>query len=313
MLARVANNLFWMGRYLERTEHIARYVNVNYFSSLDASNDVSQSRQFVLKSILFMADDIVCDDEKVLNENDVIYDIGLNPKKTYSIFSCFKSARDNASGSRDLLSTEVFESINSLHHYILNYSVEHFTNKGLDEFTTHITKEVAVLRGRIIDTLMHDEAYAFISLGMNLERASQIIRIINTKYIDAESSKSKLHEDFNTSPEWITLLKCTQSFDMMKRYYKKTPTSANTLEFLILNPLCTKSVLSSLNSAASNIKILTHKETLDSTSFLINKTRFEYKYTEVDEIEGRFAECIEEIIAKITDISTSIEEEFFSF
>ena len=52
MLARVANNLFWMGRYIERSEHIARYMNVNYFSSLDAPNELSQSRQFVLRSIL---------------------------------------------------------------------------------------------------------------------------------------------------------------------------------------------------------------------------------------------------------------------
>ena len=50
MLARVANNLFWMGRYIERSEHLARYLNVNYFSSLDAPNELSQSREFVLRS-----------------------------------------------------------------------------------------------------------------------------------------------------------------------------------------------------------------------------------------------------------------------
>ena len=52
MLARVANNLFWMGRYIERAEHVARYLNVNYFSSLDAPNELSQSRQFVLRSMM---------------------------------------------------------------------------------------------------------------------------------------------------------------------------------------------------------------------------------------------------------------------
>ena len=55
MLARLANNLFWMGRYIERSEHLARYLNVNYFSSLDAPNELSQSRQFVLRSIMFMS------------------------------------------------------------------------------------------------------------------------------------------------------------------------------------------------------------------------------------------------------------------
>ncbi len=57
MLARVANNLFWMGRYIERSEHIARYMHVNYFSSLDAPNELSRSRQFVLNSMLRMIGD----------------------------------------------------------------------------------------------------------------------------------------------------------------------------------------------------------------------------------------------------------------
>lgn len=82
MLARVANNLFWMGRYIERAEHVARYLNVNYFASLDAPNEQSQSRQFVLQSMLFMADDLI-DLESELDEEKVLYDIGLNPEKVF--------------------------------------------------------------------------------------------------------------------------------------------------------------------------------------------------------------------------------------
>ena len=70
MLARVANNLFWMGRYIERSEHIARYLNVNYFSSLDAPNQLSQSRQFVLRSMCFMVGDPELDDDKILLEKE---------------------------------------------------------------------------------------------------------------------------------------------------------------------------------------------------------------------------------------------------
>ena len=115
MLARVANNLFWMGRYLERTEHIARFINVNYFSSLDAPNEVSQSRQFVLKSILYMVNDTVIDSDDELNEQEVLFDVALNPENEFSILNCFKYARENASSARDLLSMELFRSINELY------------------------------------------------------------------------------------------------------------------------------------------------------------------------------------------------------
>ena len=79
MLSRVANNLFWMGRYLERSEHVARYTNVNYFSSLDAPNELSHSRQFVFQSILSMVGEISNNQVKEdINEADVFFDICLN-------------------------------------------------------------------------------------------------------------------------------------------------------------------------------------------------------------------------------------------
>ncbi|MGY5353164.1 alpha-E domain-containing protein [Wenyingzhuangia sp. IMCC45533] len=313
MLARVANNLFWMGRYLERTEHIARFLNVNYFSSLDAPNELSQSMQFALKSILFMVNDEIIDKDEVLIEKDVLFDVALNPDNDYSILSCFKCARENASSSRDMISIELFESINQLHHYITNYSKELFIVNGLDEFTSYVTKEIVALRGKIQETLIHDETYAVISLGINLERASQVIRIINTKYIDAKSSLSGLHDNFNTSYEWITLLKCVQAFDMMKRHYKKTPKSAETLEFLILNPQCPRSIISCLNNIAKSIKLLKGEETIESTSFLINKTRCEYSYLSINEIEGKFSDSIEQIIEKIAAISLRVEKQFFGY
>ena len=85
MLARVANNLFWMGRYIERTEHIARFMNVNYFSSLDAPHELSHSRQFVLRSMMFMVGEHVNEESEQLNEQNTLYKIGLDSEFPYSI------------------------------------------------------------------------------------------------------------------------------------------------------------------------------------------------------------------------------------
>jgi len=84
MLARVADNLFWMGRYVERTEHMARYLNVNYFSSLDAPNPRSQSQDFVLRSMMTMAG---MDENKTtkLKQQEVLYRIGLDPQTPVSL------------------------------------------------------------------------------------------------------------------------------------------------------------------------------------------------------------------------------------
>ncbi len=315
MLARVANNLFWMGRYIERSEHIARFMNVDYFSSLDAPNDLSQTRQFVLKSILFMVGDPVKDDHQILNEEEVLYRVGLNPDNKFSIINNVKYARENANSARDLISTELYESINKFYHFVLNYPVETFVKNGLYDFTVNVAEMSSVLRGKIRGTLLHDSIYAIIMMGVNIERATQITRIINAKYNDALTSQGSYGNKFGNSFEWTTLLKCAESYDMMRRLYKKTPTSITTLEFLILNPNCPRSVMNCLNQVYGHIQILDPSKVYnkESTAFLIGKVRSEYQYKHIEEIEGDIQTFIENILNSLAEVSQKMEKEFFDF
>lgn len=315
MLARVANNLFWMGRYIERSEHIARYLNVNYFSSLDAPNITSQDRQFVLRSMLFMVGDPVSDEKQKLNEQEVLFNIGLNPEFPYSIINNVKHARENGNSARDLISTELYESINKFYHYVLKYPPEVFVKNGLHEFTVNVSEMSAILRGKIRGTLLHDAVYAIIMMGVNIERATQVIRMINAKYHDALSAQGSYGDKFSNSFEWTTLLKCAESYDMMRRFYKKTPTSISTLEFLILNPNCPRSVMNSLNQVFGHIKILDPSIAYNkkSTAFLIGKVRAEYQYKYIEEIEVDIQSFIDDILQSLAEISLKMEKEFFNY
>lgn len=315
MLARVANNLFWMGRYIERSEHIARYLNVNYFSSLDAPNAKSQDRQFVLRSMLFMLGEPENDVNKILIEEDVLYKIGLNPDSQFSIINNVKHARENANSARDLISTELYESINKFYHFVLKYPSEVFIKNGLHDFTSNVAEMTAVLRGKIRGTLLHDSVYAIIMMGVNIERAMQIIRIINAKYNDALKAQGGYGDKFSHSFEWTTLLKCAESYDMMRRFYKKTPTSISTLEFLILNPNCPRSIMNCLNQVYGHIKILDPSRAYNkkSTAFLIGKVRAEYEFKYIEEIEGNIQTFIEDILQSLNDISQKMEKEFFNY
>jgi uncharacterized alpha-E superfamily protein len=315
MLARVANNLFWMGRYIERSEHTARYLNVNYFSSLDAPNELSQSRQFVLQSMLFMVGDPVKNESEVLNEEAVLHQIGLDPNFPFSIINNVKYARENANSARDLISTELYESINKFYHFVLNYPSEVFVKNGLHDFTVNVAEMSSILRGKIRGTLLHDEIYAIIMMGINMERATQIIRIINAKYNDALKAQGSYGDKFGNSFEWTTLLKCAESYDMMRRYYKKKPTSISTLEFLILNPNCPRSIMNSLNQVYDHIQVLdpNKRYNRNSTAFLVGKVRAEYQYKFIEEIEGDIQNFIENILNSLSEISQKMEKEFFDY
>ena len=303
-----------MGRYIERAEHVARFTNVNYFSSLDAPNKLSQSRDFVLQSIYKMAGESELP-TKGIKEETVLFDVGLNPEKNYSIITSIRMARENANSSRDLISTEFYESINKHYHYINNYSVEHFTKTGLYDFTTHVSEQSAILRGKIRGTLLHDEVYALVMLGINIERAIQITRIINVKFEDAEKATGGYANPIINSFEWTTLLKCAESYDMMRRLYKKVPNQTNTLEFLILNPNCPRSVMNSLNEIFKHIKQLDALKIKDhdSAAFLVGKTRASYLYKTIDDISEDFKKSIQEILNCLLEMSVRIEKEYFNY
>lgn len=316
MLARVANNLFWMGRYIERSEHVARFMHVNYFSSLDAPNEMSQDRQFVLRSLRFMIGDPVKEEDMLLDEEQLLYDMGMNPNIPYSIISNVKWARENANSARDLISTELYEAINKFYHFVLNYPVDVYVKRGLYDFCVNITEMTTILRGKIRGTLLHDEVYAIIMMGMNLERATQIIRIVNTKYNDAILARGDLiGEEMGQSFEWVTLLKCAESYDMMRRYYRKPPNSISTLEFLILNADCPRSVMNSLNQVTKHIKVVDGSKSpgKDSTAFLVEKVRADLKFKYVEEIQDQIPDFIEKKLNDLVHIARKMEKEFFNY
>ncbi|SNR62214.1 Uncharacterized conserved protein, Alpha-E superfamily [Lutibacter agarilyticus] len=313
MLARVANNLFWMGRYIERSEHLARYLSVNYFSSLDAPSELSQSRQFVLRSILFMASNEIPKSDVKLKEEDVLFNIGLNIKKPYSIISSFNFAHENARSSRDLISTELFESLNTINHKIKNYCAKTFVKNGLYDFTSMITKSTPELRSKIQGTILHDELYAVIMLGIYLERALQVTRIINSKCSDASVENMKHQDIKGNTHQWSTLLKCIASYDMMRRFYKKTPTRNTTLEFLILNEDCPRSIKSCLNQIETYVNILVkhHKIENNSAAFLIRRLNAEFKYKIIEDIEENIQVFISDLINKLVIIGEKLDENYF--
>ncbi|AOW19777.1 alpha-E domain-containing protein [Urechidicola croceus] len=313
MLARVANNLFWMGRYIERSEHLARYLNVNYFSSLDAPDDLAQSRQFVLRSIMYMVSNEIIDADKELKEEDVLYNVGLNKEKPYSIINSIIYAHENARSSRDLISTELFESINKLNHNVKGYSVPNFVKNGLYDFTCMITQSTSELRSKIKSTLLHDEVYAIIMLGVYLERIIQISRIINSKVSDATVENEFKIDLIDESYQWSTLLKCVFSYDMMRRFYKKTPTRRTTLEFIILNSKCPRSIKNCLNQIFKYICIISRFKDIPSNSsaFLIGKMKSEFEFKLIDEINDDLEGFMTKLITDLTEIAEKIEEDYF--
>ena len=136
MLARVADSLYCTGRYIERSEHLARYLKVQYFTILDAP--MSQNKDFVFKSILNMYG-IKFDPNSEVDEQEVLFEVGLSPSNNVSILSTIAAARENARTFRYLISTELWEVINQYYLFAKEYDPTFFTTSGLYDFSVNST------------------------------------------------------------------------------------------------------------------------------------------------------------------------------
>ncbi len=312
MLARVANDLFWMGRYLERADHVARYSKTNYFSSLDAPNKISNSRSFVLESIGLMTGIPV---ELPAEEKKVLYAVAFDREFSSSIISLVTSARQNAHATRFLLSTEVWEAINKFYHFVNQYDKEAFLNTGLYDFTFQVSETCSALRSKLVTTLLHDEAYSVIMLGTYLERAIQVLRMINTKVIDVQKiQKANDHlGDYNY--EWTTLLRCAETFDMSKKFYKKTPNQLETIDFLVLQRINPKSIIHCLEHVRSHIRRISVNAQFDrdGIDFRVGKILAHYQYLTINEIESDLPGFLNDALSVLGEIGMKVQKAYFSY
>lgn len=316
MLSRIANSLFWMGRYIERSEHLARYTKVHYFSALDAPQ--TQNKEDLLTSILKNAglDHLYFKDYPTINEQAVLFYVSLDITNPFSIASAVNSARENARGARDSISSELWEAINKYYHEVNDYALNPFDTDDTFDMMQTMIQNCNVIRGLIDNTMLHTDAWNLIALGVHIERAIQILRILITKTDDLENVKQNELETTISNYHWSTLLKSAESYDMCNRFYKATPSQDNALEFLILNQSFPKSVSFNLNAAFEMFQKITAFKNEKSEKFLfdVGKLLFAFKYLTIEEIkEQKLDEFLNNSLNAVYTIAGQFEHEYLKF
>lgn len=301
-----------MGRHIERADHLARYSKANYFSSLDAPILKTYDRKFVLESMLYMAG--IFDMENI-NERDVLFKIGLDTQNPNSIINNITSARENARGARNTISTDLWEAINKYYHLVMNYPQEIYLTTGLFDFSQMISDQTSIVGSKIYATLLHDEEWAMILIGMYIERGLQIIRIINSKLNDIYKIEVAGNTETELSFEWSNLLRCLESFDMNRKFYRSIPNREQVLEFLVLNAACPRSIAYALNGVRRYEEKISRNENQDgnTTSFKIRKLAEQYKYLSYDEFKDDIYKLLNSTQNKLMEIGSEFEKKYLSF
>jgi len=316
MLSRLANHLFWMGRYLERGEHLARYVKVQYFQVLDAPREMN--KELALRSIIFMVGGIKQYFQKYdkLVDEVVLQFCCFDKKNEYSITNVTNLARDNARSARDMISQESWEAINRFHHNLSTYSVSEFVHDRHYDFCQYVIENVVIVKGLLQNTLLHDSVWSMINIGIHLERAIQINQIILAKLRDIQTTNpNDLARNLLKNYHLNNLLHCAGGFDISRKMYKRLPDRHNVIELLILHPEFPKSIAYNLNALHHHIKVIQEKpgSSQDSALFHTGKLASQLQYTTTGEILANQIDYLEDLRNKLYEIGDLFESEYLSY
>lgn len=256
MLARVAESLYWMGRYIERSEHCSRYLNVQYFSTLETP--MLHNKDFTLRSILFISGANFDNDSKIEAQH-VWQKVIFDNYNSNSLIQLTYNARENARSIKNIISSELWENINKW--YLFNRSVDkiNFISTNIFNFTSENIKLIALIKSVAFTTLLHNDVWRFFFLGIYLERALQVLRITKSKISDSAILSNNGANIPLQQYQYSILLRSLECFDIYNSYYRTTMIEKKSIFKLILtNESFERSVIHTANvieDKLSNISV----------------------------------------------------------
>lgn len=236
MLSRVAHSLYWMSRYIERAENMARLLEVNLQFIFDFQGyDTAKQNQHWESLILSSGDEELF--EKLYDTADsrsVTEFLAFDLRNPNSILACVYSARENARMIRDQISLEMWETINELHIFLKSRSSAAVWQDGPNEFFAHIKRVSHLFQGLTASTYSRSEGWEFIEFGKFLERADKTTRILDVKYHILLPSATDVGGALDTA-QWQAVLRSASALEAYRRYYVREILPWKAAEFLVFS------------------------------------------------------------------------------
>ncbi|MEL7052573.1 MAG: alpha-E domain-containing protein [Cyanobacteria bacterium J06634_6] len=310
MLSRVADAIYWLNRYIERAENVARFVEVNLNLLMDSPVGVAQQWEPLIA--------VTGDRERFLERYDhataerVLDFLTFDEKSPNSILSCVRSARENARSVRETISSEMWEQVNAFYLQVEEAA------KDKDVRDTHaFYAEVKMASHRfagVMDaTLSWNESWHFGQLGRFIERADKTARILDVKYFLLLPSPDEVGTPLDNL-QWIALLKSASAYEM----YRKTEqiiSPSGVAKFLILDPHFPRSIKFCLQWAEDSLNRIagTASGKPRSSQRAMGRLRAELAYTTFDEIFRQgLHEFLDDFQRRLNNVGDCIYTDFIA-
>lgn len=307
MLSRVAESMFWMSRYVERAENVARFIDVNWNLTLDSSSRENEQWLALVNTTGDHAEFLKTYGQAT--RQNVIQFLTFDTTNPNSILSCVRAGRENARSVRDAISSEMWEQIN-IFYLMLNDSAS--GDKAMEnpyEFFNQVKMASHLFVGVTDTTMSHNEGWNFCRLGRYLERTDKTSRILDVKYYMLQSSGGS--DDI----QWGAVLKSASALEMYrKRHLQILPDRV--VEFLLLDREFPRAVLYCLKTADDALHAITgtpggmYECQVERRLGLLCS---EVGYSDVHEIiDAGLHDYVDSLQTKLNGIGDSIYDTFFS-
>jgi uncharacterized alpha-E superfamily protein len=309
LLSRVADSVYWMARYIERAENIARFIGVNLNLQIDLPLAPAQQWQPLIDT---------SGDAEVFRERfgaatqtRVIEYLAYDLNNPSSIASCLRFSRENARSVRETISSEMWAQVNSMYLQLQTQRSLPEPERMLDAFR-EIRMGCHLFEGITDATMTHSEAWHFMRLGRMLERADKTSRILDVKYFMLLPSAYDIGTPYDDI-HWSAVLKSVSGFEMYRKKHGRI-SPHDVVDFLVFEHEFPRAIRFCIASAGDSLHAVTGTP-IDPLRFrseqLMGQLRAELDCASVEAvIRGGLHEYLDGLQFKINAIDASLRDDF---
>jgi uncharacterized alpha-E superfamily protein len=311
MLSRVAESVYWMSRYIERAENVARMVGVNLQLEIDLSG-LTQEQWDPMVQVSGGYTDFQRRYDKATRAN-VIEFVAFDRKNPNSVASCVAAARENARTVREIISSEMWGEINDFYLTVTALGARERALGDAAQFFQQVQRTSHLIEGTKNETMEHGEAWHFSQLGRHIERANQTSRILDVKYFLLLPSSADVGNPVDDL-QWSALLSSTSGFEAYRRTFGLV-SRESVVAFLLFDRQFPRSVHHCVTRAQDSLHAVTGtplRRFDNQAEQQLGRLVSELDYSDADEVITRgLHEFIDGLQDRFNQVGDAINASFF--
>src|SRR5258706_3072441 len=312
MLSRVANSLYWMSRYIERAENIARILDVNLQLLLDFRNlDDEGLRDHWMPIVQWPGDqESLVPQHQRATAAAVAEFMVFRQENPNSIVSSVCQARENARMVRDQITVETWEELNRLYLFLLSPAAMQLWLDSPTDFFNEIKSSSLQLIGLSYATHIHNEGWWFGQAGRFIERADKTSRILDVRYHTLPARGMPKAVNQTEALEWSAILRSCSAWDIFKSAYGAEVHPRNVADLLMLNedfPRSVRFCVERLNDALRRISGVSERRFSNDAEKLCGRLAAELQFTTVEEVfDAGLHDYLDQVQLKLNNIGDAM-------